>query len=110
MEGGWEYLKFVSSAEGWEARGGPETSVPARKSLADSPRLKRETWMAERGVTQTWKDSAATLHEAPQVLDYFLVQGEIDKALKPIWSGDKSPQVAMDELAPAIDAVHARRK
>jgi multiple sugar transport system substrate-binding protein len=110
LDGGWEWLKFFSSAEGWEARGGPETSVPARKSLADSPRLKKETWMAERGVTQTWKDSAATLHEAPQVLDYFLVQGEIDKALKPIWSGGTSAQAGMDALVPAIDAILARRK
>lgn len=107
IDGGWAWVRFLSGPDGFDARGGPEQGVPTRKSLSDSPRLRGGIWASERGTPSAWRDSVATLRESPQVLDYFVVQGEIDKALAPVWRGEKTARQAADELVPTLNALLA---
>jgi hypothetical protein len=106
-EGAWHWMNFFCSPEGYDARGPTEAGRAARISRANSPRLLSQAWYGERGLIQAWKDSEASLHGPPQVVNYSKVVGEIGKGWAEVWSGQKTAKQVHEEITPAITGMLA---
>jgi len=107
-DAGWAWLHFMSSPEGYDARGTPETSPSVRRSRANSPRLTSQPLLVERGIMKAWRDSEPTLHQPPQVPYYQTVLAEITRTWGTVWSGEKTAKQAMEEVVPTINNMLAQ--
>jgi multiple sugar transport system substrate-binding protein len=108
VDGGWAFMRWRASKEGWEARGGSVDQQPALKALAEHPKLKAQTWLTERGVLAARAEAAKTLRPAPALGHIPDLNNEISKALAPVWLGQKSARQAMDELVPVANTLLAK--
>ncbi|MBI3971654.1 MAG: sugar ABC transporter substrate-binding protein [Chloroflexi bacterium] len=107
-EGAWAWLRYFTSPEGYDVRGGTETARSTHSSRANSPRLATQPWLTERGVIQAWKDSEATLHGPPQVVNYQAMNAEFGKAWSQVWSGQKTAKQALEEVVPVVNNLLAK--
>jgi multiple sugar transport system substrate-binding protein len=104
-EGGWLWMQFLNSKEGWDVRGGDLDQIPARKSLFEHPRIKAQSWLNERGIIQARRDSLPTMRGYPIIPNYQEVDAEVRKAYAFVWRGEKTARQAMEEVVPVVNAL-----
>jgi ABC-type glycerol-3-phosphate transport system substrate-binding protein len=103
-DGAWEWIKFMTSPEGYESKGGDLQASPARKSMAAQAQQKMRSlgWMIDRGGLNSQTETFQTVRLARFVPDFGPIQTEALGAMGKIWRGEASPKAAMDEVTPRI--------
>jgi multiple sugar transport system substrate-binding protein len=101
----WELQKFLASRENDLLQVESGEAPPFRKSTAQLPQ-----WKNRRPPENpdTMAESATYLRPQPKVPTWSEINAELDKALKPVWEGERSPREAVQAVKPTIDQLLER--
>jgi multiple sugar transport system substrate-binding protein len=91
VDGGWEWLKFMTGEDGYMAKGGDLQATPARQSLRDKHRGRELPWWVERGGFQSQLDLMPFTRNPRYVPEFAAIRDEFIAALGMVWSGQASP-------------------
>ena len=104
----WQFLKYMTSAEGAEMGVDNAQGIPAREAVAKSPAVAGAPLATKHDSYQPFIDSLPTARRAPQLSNFSNYQDKIDNALEPLWKGKKSPQEAAAAACKAVDSTLAK--
>ncbi len=104
----WRLIAFLSGPEGQRLLARSGTSIPARRSVAESEDfLGAGRPGVDRSVFLWSMEFARTLPFTPGLARW---GGEVIQALDRVWLQERTPQGAMREIQPTVDAILARER
>jgi multiple sugar transport system substrate-binding protein len=101
----WELQKFLASKENDLMQVESGEAPPFRKSTAQLPQWKNRKPPENSDVMA---ESAGYLRPQPKVPTWSEINAELDKALKPVWEGERSPREAVQAIKPTVDQLLER--
>ena len=101
----WELQKFLGSKENDLMQVESGEAPPFRKSTAQLAQWKNRKPPEN---PETMAESAAYLRPQPKVPTWSEINAELDRALKPVWAGERSPREAVQAAKPTIDQLLER--
>jgi ABC-type glycerol-3-phosphate transport system substrate-binding protein len=104
-EATWELQKFLGSKENDLMQVESGEAPPFRKSTAQLAQWKNRKPPEN---PETMAESAAYLRPQPKVPTWSEINAELDRALKPVWAGERSPREAVQAAKPTIDQLLER--
>ncbi len=101
----WELQKFLAGKENDLLQVESGEAPPFRRSTAQLPQ-----WKGRKPPQnpETMAEGATYLRPQPKVPTWSEINAELDKALRPVWEGERSPREAVQAVRPAIDALLER--
>lgn len=101
----WDLQKFLGSKENDLMQVESGEAPPFRKSTAQLPQ-----WKTRKPPEnpETMAESATYLRPQPKVPTWSEINAELDRSLRPVWEGERSPREAVQAVKPTIDQLLER--
>ena len=106
----WEFLKYMVSEEG--IRQGIENmqGIPSIEALAEDPEFTSDPLVQEHNAFEPFIESLPTVHKAPAVESFGVIDDLIGPTLDTLWNGEAGAQEVLTDLCSQIDDVLAQNQ